>query len=112
MLASPSSLPSRYAIVARGVRKSYGNHEVLKGVDLTVDYGKVCSILGPSGSGKSTFLRCMNHLERLNGGILQVGDSMVGYREHNGKLYEMKKSEVARQRADIGMVFQNFNLFP
>ncbi|MFB9952956.1 amino acid ABC transporter ATP-binding protein [Rhizobium puerariae] len=112
MLASTSIPSSLHAVVACGVRKSYGIHEVLKGVDLTVDYGKVCSILGPSGSGKSTFLRCMNHLERLNGGILQVGGAMVGYRQHNGKLYEMRKSEVARQRADIGMVFQSFNLFP
>jgi polar amino acid transport system ATP-binding protein len=112
MLAnSPSSL-GNHAVVARGVKKNYGHLQVLNGVDLTVDYGKVCCILGPSGSGKSTFLRCMNHLEKLNGGLLQVGGDLVGYRQHDGKLYEMKKSEVARQRADIGMVFQNFNLFP
>jgi len=102
----------RYAVLARGVLKSYGSLQVLKGVDLTVDYGKVCCILGPSGSGKSTFLRCMNHLERLDRGLLQVGGELVGYREHGGRLYEMKQSEVARQRADIGMVFQQFNLFP
>lgn len=112
MPAATLTSSARHAVIARGVRKSFGHHPVLNGVDLTVDYGKVCAILGPSGSGKSTFLRCMNHLERLSGGILQVGGSMVGYREHNGKLYEMKKSEVARQRADIGMVFQSFNLFP
>lgn len=101
-----------HAVVARGVKKSFGHLQVLNGVDLTVDYGKVCCILGPSGSGKSTFLRCMNHLEKLNGGFLQVGGELVGYRQQDGKLYEMKTSEVARQRADIGMVFQNFNLFP
>jgi polar amino acid transport system ATP-binding protein len=112
MLSSPKSSLGNYAVVARGVKKAFGHHQVLNGVDLTVDYGKVCCILGPSGSGKSTFLRCMNHLEKLNGGLLQVGGELVGYREHAGKLYEMKKSEVARQRADIGMVFQSFNLFP
>ncbi|WP_338811434.1 amino acid ABC transporter ATP-binding protein (plasmid) [Agrobacterium leguminum] len=113
MLTAPISQSlKQYAVVARGVQKCFGPLQVLKDVNLTVEYGKVCSILGPSGSGKSTFLRCMNHLEKINGGILQVGGELVGYREQNGKLYEMKKSEVARQRADIGMVFQNFNLFP
>ncbi len=104
--------PSQHAVVARGVEKSFGHLPVLRGIDLTVEYGNVCCILGPSGSGKSTFLRCMNHLERIEKGLLQVGGETVGYREHHGKLYEMKKSEVARQRADIGMVFQGFNLFP
>ncbi|NNU62802.1 amino acid ABC transporter ATP-binding protein [Ochrobactrum soli] len=112
MLKLSASSLSNHAVVARGVKKSFGHLQVLNGVDLTVDYGKVCCILGPSGSGKSTFLRCMNHLEKLNGGFLQVGGELVGYRQQDGKLYEMKKSEVARQRADIGMVFQNFNLFP
>lgn len=105
-------MPSQFAVVARGIEKSYGDLSVLNGIDLIVEYGRVCCILGPSGSGKSTFLRCMNHLERIDRGLLQVGGEMVGYREHHGKLYEMKKSEVARQRADIGMVFQSFNLFP
>lgn len=104
--------PGMHAVVARGVEKSFGHLVVLKGIDLTVEYGKVCCILGPSGSGKSTFLRCMNHLERIDKGLLQVGGNLVGYREHNGRLYEMKKSEIARQRTDIGMVFQGFNLFP
>ena len=107
--AAPAGL---HAVIARGVEKSFDHLAVLKGIDLTIEYGKVCCILGPSGSGKSTFLRCMNHLERIDNGLLQVGGNLVGYREHNGKLYEMKKSEIARQRADIGMVFQGFNLFP
>ncbi|MGX8012438.1 amino acid ABC transporter ATP-binding protein [Mesorhizobium sp. ORM8.1] len=107
-----SGLAPDFAVVARGVEKSFGHLHVLKGVDLTVEYGKVACILGPSGSGKSTFLRCMNHLERIDKGLLQVGGRMVGYRQHAGKLYEMNRSEVARQRADIGMVFQSFNLFP
>ncbi|RKP57730.1 amino acid ABC transporter ATP-binding protein [Pararobbsia silviterrae] len=101
-----------YAVVARGVEKSYGNLKVLKGVDLRIEYGKVACILGPSGSGKSTFLRCMNHLERIEGGYLQVGGEMVGYREHRGKLHELRQHEIAAQRADVGMVFQSFNLFP
>lgn len=107
-----SSPAGEFAVVARGVEKYYGHLQVLRGVNLSVEYGRVCCILGPSGSGKSTFLRCMNHLERLDKGFLEVGGELVGYREHGGKLYEMKKSEVARQRADIGMVFQSFNLFP
>lgn len=100
------------AVVARGVCKSFGDLEVLKGVDLTVGYGKVACIIGPSGSGKSTFLRCMNHLERIDRGRLTVSGQLVGYREHNGKLYELNHREIARRRADIGMVFQSFNLFP
>ncbi|WP_254209385.1 amino acid ABC transporter ATP-binding protein [Burkholderia multivorans] len=102
----------RFVLRARGVEKSFGSLKVLKGVDLEIEYGKVACILGPSGSGKSTFLRCMNHLERIEGGFLQVAGEMVGYREHNGSLYELKPGEIARQRADVGMVFQNFNLFP
>ncbi|OON37028.1 ectoine/hydroxyectoine ABC transporter ATP-binding protein EhuA [Izhakiella australiensis] len=113
MTVTPSQpAAGQHAVVARGVEKAFGHLAVLKGIDLTIEYGKVCCILGPSGSGKSTLLRCMNHLERIDKGLLQVGGSLVGYREHNGKLYEMKKAEIARQRADIGMVFQGFNLFP
>lgn len=110
--SSHSKSAQDFAVVARGVEKSFGHLRVLKGVDLTVGYGKVACILGPSGSGKSTFLRCMNHLERIDKGVLLVGGQLVGYRQHAGKLYEMRQSEVARQRADIGMVFQSFNLFP
>ena len=111
-IEADAAAPADFAVLARNVRKSFGHLEVLKGVDLTVEYGKVCCILGPSGSGKSTFLRCMNHLEKIDGGMLRVGGSLVGYREHHGKLYEMRHHEVARQRADIGMVFQGFHLFP
>ncbi|MBP1881760.1 amino acid ABC transporter ATP-binding protein [Sinorhizobium mexicanum] len=100
------------AVVAEGVRKRYGPLEVLKGIDFDVSYGKVACILGPSGSGKSTFLRCMNHLERIDGGRLSVAGKLVGYRERNGKLYELRPNEIAKTRIDIGMVFQSFNLFP
>ena len=99
-------------VQARGVRKHYGHLEVLKGIDLEVRNGEVCCLIGPSGSGKSTFLRCINHLERLDGGTLRVGGHLVGFREHDGKLYEMREKEVAAQRTGIGMVFQRFNLFP
>jgi polar amino acid transport system ATP-binding protein len=69
-------------------------------------------VLGPSGSGKSTLLRCINHLEEINSGRLYVDGELVGYREADGKLYELREDEVARKRAEIGMVFQHFNLFP
>ncbi|MEV7733571.1 amino acid ABC transporter ATP-binding protein [Streptomyces sp. NPDC088921] len=97
---------------AEGVHKSYGLVEVLKGIDLEVRQGEVFCLIGPSGSGKSTFLRCINHLEKINAGRLYVDGELVGYRQKGDKLYELKDSEVALQRRDIGMVFQRFNLFP
>ncbi|MFC8760615.1 MULTISPECIES: amino acid ABC transporter ATP-binding protein [Streptomyces] len=97
---------------AEGVRKHFGRLEVLKGIDLTVERGQVCCLLGPSGSGKSTFLRCINHLEKIDGGRLTVDGELVGYRQHGDKLHELREREVAERRRDIGMVFQRFNLFP
>ncbi|MEE1813781.1 amino acid ABC transporter ATP-binding protein [Streptomyces sp. SP18ES09] len=97
---------------ADGVRKHFGKLEVLKGIDLTVERGQVCCLLGPSGSGKSTFLRCINHLEKIDGGKLTVDGELVGYRQHGNKLHELREREVAERRRDIGMVFQRFNLFP
>ncbi len=99
-------------VLADRVRKSFGDHEVLKDISLTVSKGEVMCLIGPSGSGKSTFLRCINHLESVNAGRLYVDGVLVGYREGNGKLYELKASDAANQRSDIGMVFQKFNLFP
>lgn len=99
-------------VKAENVHKSFGHVEVLKGIDLDVTNGEVFCILGPSGSGKSTFLRCINHLERVDGGRLSVDGKLIGYREEGDKLYEMHEREVAAQRRDIGMVFQRFNLFP
>jgi polar amino acid transport system ATP-binding protein len=99
-------------VKAESVHKSFGLVEVLKGIDLEVKQGEVFCLIGPSGSGKSTFLRCINHLEKVNAGRLYVDGELVGYREKGDKLYELKDSEVARQRRDIGMVFQRFNLFP
>ncbi|OFJ50758.1 amino acid ABC transporter ATP-binding protein [Mycolicibacterium grossiae] len=97
---------------AEQVCKNFGALDVLKGVSLEVGRGKVLCIVGPSGSGKSTFLRCINHLEQVNAGRLYVDGELVGYRERGGKLHEMRPKDAARQRRDIGMVFQHFNLFP
>jgi len=99
-------------VLAEQVTKSFGSHEVLKGITLEVKRGEVMCLVGPSGSGKSTFLRCINHLEVLSAGRLSVDGELIGYRESNGKLYEMAPKEAAKQRRDIGMVFQRFNLFP
>jgi polar amino acid transport system ATP-binding protein len=97
---------------AEGVHKSFGRLEVLKGISLQVNPGEVMCILGPSGSGKTTFLRCINHLEKINAGRLYVDGQLVGYRQQGDKIHELRESEVARERAQIGMVFQRFNLFP
>jgi polar amino acid transport system ATP-binding protein len=94
------------------VHKAFGRTEVLRGVELQVDTGDVCVMLGPSGSGKSTLLRCINHLERIDAGRIWVDGKIVGYRERGAKLYELRDREVAAQRRSIGMVFQRFNLFP
>ncbi len=99
-------------VKAEGVHKRFGRLEVLKGINLEVQQREVMCLLGPSGSGKSTFLRCINHLEKINSGRLSVDGELVGYREAAGKLHEMHEKDVARKRAEIGMVFQHFNLFP
>jgi polar amino acid transport system ATP-binding protein len=96
---------------AEGVHKRYGRDEVLKGIDLEVAAGEVLCLIGPSGSGKSTLLRCINHLERIDAGRIEVDGELIGYREKVGRLHEMHERDVCRQRAAIGMVFQRFNLF-
>ena len=98
-------------VKAEGVHKRFGRLEVLKGIDLEVDPGQVMCILGPSGSGKTTFIRCINHLEKINAGRLWVDGELVGYRQVGDKLHELHDKEVARKRTEIGMVFQRFNLF-
>ncbi len=97
---------------AERVRKSFGHHVALRDVSLTVAPGEVTCLIGPSGSGKTTFLRCVNHLERISGGRLAVDGELVGYREHGGRVHELRPREIARKRREIGMVFQRFNLFP
>ncbi|ANR62411.1 ABC transporter ATP-binding protein [Corynebacterium glutamicum ZL-6] len=103
---------SQLMIDAQQVCKNYGRLEVLKGIDLQVPKGTVTCLIGPSGSGKSTMLRCVNHLEKVNAGRLYVDGDLIGYRERDGVLYEISEKDAAKQRSDIGMVFQNFNLFP
>src|SRR5208337_1216922 len=97
---------------AEAVHKRYALLEVLRGITLEVAPGEVMCVLGPSGSGKSTFLRCVNHLEKINSGRLYVDGSLVGYEERGGRLHELPEREVCRRRTEIGMVFQRFNLFP
>jgi polar amino acid transport system ATP-binding protein len=103
---------ARPMVEAIDVRKAFDSLQVLAGIDLTIRKGEVACMLGPSGSGKSTFLRCINHLEKLSGGAILVDGELVGYRRQGNRLYELKAAELARQRRDIGMVFQRFNLFP
>ena len=98
-------------VKAEGVHKSFGRLEVLKGVSLEVQPGEVVCMIGASGSGKSTFLRCINHLERIDSGRLWVDGRLVGYRQSGDKIYELRDAEVCRERSEIGMVFQRFNLF-
>jgi polar amino acid transport system ATP-binding protein len=99
-------------VEAVGVHKHFGRLEALRGINLTVEHGSVMCIIGPSGSGKSTFLRCINHLEKVDAGELYVDNELAGYERRGDKLYELRDREVAKKRAEIGMVFQRFNLFP
>jgi polar amino acid transport system ATP-binding protein len=102
---------SQPMVKAESVHKRFGRLEVLKGVSVEVESGQVVCIIGPSGSGKSTFLRCINHLEKIDAGRLWVDGELVGYRQVSDKLYELRDSEICADRAEIGMVFQGFNLF-
>jgi polar amino acid transport system ATP-binding protein len=105
--------PATHKMVkAVGVRKSYGAIEALRGIDLEVAASEVMCLIGPSGSGKSTFLRCINHLEKISAGVLEVDGELVGYRAHGERIHELRDREVCAKRAEIGMVFQRFNLFP
>jgi polar amino acid transport system ATP-binding protein len=99
-------------VLAEEVHKAFGPVDVLRGISLAVDEGQVLCVIGPSGSGKSTFIRCINHLEKIDSGRLLVNGHLVGYRRVGNKLHEMRESEIAKRREDVGMVFQHFNLFP
>ncbi|MGO4740600.1 amino acid ABC transporter ATP-binding protein [Bosea sp. 2KB_26] len=109
MTAAAATTP---LVKARDIHKSFDHLEVLKGIDLDVMPGEVVVILGPSGSGKSTFLRCINHLEAINKGFIEVDGEQIGYRMRNGRLQKLTGNGIARQRRKIGMVFQQFNLYP
>jgi polar amino acid transport system ATP-binding protein len=116
--ASASTTTAQPAAATRGqvditsVRKSFGATEVLKGVSLSVPPGGVAVIVGPSGSGKSTLLRTINHLEKVDGGYITIDNELVGYHVRGNKLHELREKDILKQRTNIGMVFQNFNLFP
>jgi len=99
-------------VLARDVHKSYGDNQVLKGIDLDVQPSEVVVILGPSGSGKSTFLRCINNLEEMDRGYIMVGGEQIGYQLNGSQLRKLSPRAMAKQRSEIGMVFQQFNLYP
>ena len=107
------SIPAAETLVSiDGVHKFYGEHHVLRGIDMTVKRGEVSVVIGPSGSGKSTLLRCINMLETISAGRIRVREDLIGYREHGGRLHDLTAKDIAAQRREIGMVFQRFNLFP
>lgn len=116
--AAPATAAATPAAATRGlveitkVRKSFGSTEVLRGITLTVEPGGVAVIVGPSGSGKSTLLRTINHLEKVDGGFVAIDGTLVGYQVRGNRLHELREKDILRQRTEIGMVFQNFNLFP
>jgi polar amino acid transport system ATP-binding protein len=99
-------------VSAENVHKRFGRLQVLKGVSLEVRKGETVCLIGPSGSGKTTFIRCINHLEKIDAGRIEVNGRLIGYRERNGRLLEDNERSIAKQRTQIGMVFQRFNLFP
>jgi polar amino acid transport system ATP-binding protein len=107
-----SDTSARPMVVVENLHKSFGHLEILRGIDLTVHRGKTIVVIGPSGSGKSTLLRCINHLEPVDRGKVFIDGELVGYREVRGKLKPLPERQAARQRTEIGMVFQRFNLFP
>jgi polar amino acid transport system ATP-binding protein len=111
-MSKPAHASRRLVVRALDVHKRFGRLEVLKGVSLELHRGETVCVIGPSGSGKTTFIRCINHLEKIDSGRIEVNGHLIGYRERNGKLVEDSERSIARQRTQIGMVFQRFNLFP
>ena len=111
-MSGDSVCSSSVVVRAQEVRKRFGRLEVLQGVSLEVRRGETVCLIGPSGSGKTTFIRCLNHLEKIDAGRIEVNGQLMGYREQNGRLVEEGERSIARQRTRIGMVFQRFNLFP
>jgi polar amino acid transport system ATP-binding protein len=103
---------AEWVLEAENIHKYFGSHHVLKGISLKVARGEVVVIVGPSGGGKSTFLRTINHLEKPDRGLIRVGGQLIGYRTSEGRLSELSDARISAQRREIGMVFQQFNLFP
>lgn len=108
---STTTETTRGLVTIRDVHKSFGTTQVLKGINLTINPGEVVAILGPSGSGKSTLLRTINHLEKLDSGIISIDEELIGYKIRGNQLQELREKEILHQRTEVGMVFQNFNLF-
>jgi polar amino acid transport system ATP-binding protein len=108
----PGTAATKGQVDIHNIRKSFGNTEVLQGVSLSVPPGGVTVIVGPSGSGKSTLLRTINHLEKVDGGFITIDGELVGYQARGNKLHELREKDILKQRTNVGMVFQNFNLFP
>jgi polar amino acid transport system ATP-binding protein len=111
-VSAPATASTQPLVRIEAVHKHFGELHVLRGVDLEVAHGEVVCLLGPSGSGKSTLLRCINHIEAISAGRIQVGDEVIGYRQRGDRLHELPPRAIAVQRRTIGMVFQRFNLFP
>ncbi|HWN31117.1 MAG TPA: ATP-binding cassette domain-containing protein, partial [Pseudonocardia sp.] len=111
-MSAPAATSTQPLVRIEAVHKHFGELQVLRGVDLEVAQGEVVCLLGPSGSGKSTLLRCINHIEAISAGRIQVGDEVIGYRQRGDRLHELSPRAIAVQRRTIGMVFQRFNLFP
>jgi len=112
VIGGPAADVREVVVEAADIHKFFGRNEVLKGVSMTVKRQEVVVVIGPSGSGKTTFIRCINHLEKIQRGRIMVNGHLIGYRETNGRLVEDKEKNIAQQRREIGMVFQRFNLFP
>jgi polar amino acid transport system ATP-binding protein len=103
---------SDLVVRASDVHKRFGRLEVLCGISLEVRKRETVCVIGPSGSGKTTFIRCINHLEKIDSGRIEVNGQLIGYRDKDGRLVEDSERSIAKQRTQIGMVFQRFNLFP
>ncbi len=110
--ASPASEPASPLVEVKGLYKRFGHTDVLRGIDLSIEKSEVVCLIGPSGSGKSTLLRCMAGLETYDTGEIRIEGDMLGYVERGGRRVRASAGEINRVRRNVGMVFQQFNLWP